>query len=175
MPDVDKAPTVIREDCGTTRGYNKHRRLKEQTCEQCRSANAADFRKKYAKNPQAERNRYQKNLKDPKYKSKRAEHQRRAGSRRRSRMRGLPQERYTEQEVLDVYGTDCHLCEKPIDLDAPRRTGWGKGWERGLQLDHLKPIAKGGSDTLANVRPSHALCNLSKGKKYAPPGEESVS
>lgn len=155
-------------------GYNRHRRLGEQTCEMCKSANAADFRRKYAANPEAERNRFKKNIQTEKYRKQKRASGRRVSSRRRNRLRGLPHERYTEAEVLELYGTDCHLCGKPIDLDAPQRTGWGKGWERGLQLDHLVPVAKGGADTLANVRPSHGLCNLSKGKKYSPPEESEV-
>jgi hypothetical protein len=171
MSTAPKSPTVLRDDCGTLRAYNRHIRKREETCEPCRSANAAAFRAKYAKNPAAERARFQKNMQDPTYRKARAAAHRRGGSRRRNRLRGLPQERYTEKEVLELYGTDCHLCGKPIDLDAPRRTGWGEGWQRGLQFDHVQPVAKGGADILANVRPAHGLCNLSKGKKYVEPSE----
>jgi len=31
-----------------------------------------------------------------------------------------------------------------------------------LHIDHLVPLAKGGSDTLENVRPAHGICNLRK-------------
>ena len=74
-------------------------------------------------------------------------------------------EPYTEQEVLDLYGTNCHLCELPIDLQAPRHASQGKGWQTGLQIDHVVPLSKGGADTIENVRPSHARCNLSKNNK----------
>jgi 5-methylcytosine-specific restriction endonuclease McrA len=69
---------------------------------------------------------------------------------------------YTEKEVLDLYGTFCHICKKEIDLLASRQVG-KTGWETGLHLDHVKPISKGGDDNLQNVRPSHGRCNLSKG------------
>lgn len=68
---------------------------------------------------------------------------------------------YTDLEVLKLYGTNCYICSKPIDLDAPRRTG-KPGWQKGLHIDHLVPIAAGGLDTIQNVRPTHGLCNLHK-------------
>ena len=73
-------------------------------------------------------------------------------------------EEYTEQQVLDLYGDNCHICNEPIDLQAQKRPG-REGWKRGLHIDHLVPIAKGGSDSLANVRPAHGLCNIKKGSK----------
>lgn len=71
-------------------------------------------------------------------------------------------EKYSEDQVLLKYGSNCHICHKTIDLNAPRRVGTGIGWEQGLHIDHLIPISKGGSDTLENTRPSHAICNLNK-------------
>ena len=73
--------------------------------------------------------------------------------------------------MFDTYGTNCYLCDMPIDLDAPRRAGFPpkkvKGmwhfWRSGLHVEHFIPITLGGSDTLENVRPSHAWCNLAKG------------
>jgi HNH endonuclease len=73
-------------------------------------------------------------------------------------------EPYLEQQVLELYGTDCHICQEPIDLEVSRKVGIGD-WKLGLHIDHLIPLAKGGSDTLENVRPSHANCNLLKNAK----------
>jgi 5-methylcytosine-specific restriction endonuclease McrA len=87
---------------------------------------------------------------------------RRSGNRRRARMRDNGFEIYSEIQVLVKYGKDCHICKTPIDLKAPRRVGVDN-WFLGLHIDHLIPIAKGGADTLENVRPAHALCNLKKG------------
>jgi 5-methylcytosine-specific restriction endonuclease McrA len=81
---------------------------------------------------------------------------------RRALMRGNKVEKYSIEKVLEMYGTDCHLCGKPIDLKAPRFQG-RPGWRHGLQIDHIVPISKGGSDTIDNVRPVHGFCNLSKG------------
>ena len=80
---------------------------------------------------------------------------------RRAREASVYSEKYTVQQVLDTYGTDCHICLKPINLKAPRQTG-KKGWRHALHIDHLIPISKGGDDTLGNVRPAHAVCNLRK-------------
>ena len=71
---------------------------------------------------------------------------------------------YTEAEVLNLYGTNCHLCGQPIDFEAPRRFN-KPGWELGLQMDHVIPISKGGPDTLENVKPAHGLCNITKNNK----------
>jgi 5-methylcytosine-specific restriction endonuclease McrA len=49
-----------------------------------------------------------------------------------------------------------------IDLENSRKIG-SLGWKTSLQVDHVIPISKGGSDTLENVRPSHAICNMQKG------------
>ena len=70
-------------------------------------------------------------------------------------------EPYKESEVLETYGNDCHICQQPIDLETPRNCR-GEGWELGLHLDHLVPLSKGGTDTLENIRPAHALCNTRK-------------
>jgi 5-methylcytosine-specific restriction endonuclease McrA len=64
-------------------------------------------------------------------------------------------------EVIRLYGENCHICFEQIDMKAPRKAGV-TGWERGLQLDHVIPLSKGGPDTLENVKPSHGICNLKK-------------
>ena len=81
--------------------------------------------------------------------------------RRRARVRGSAVEFYSETDVLKKYGSNCYICSLPIDLDAPRRVG-SIGWERSLHIEHVIDIALGGPDTLANVRPSHGICNLTK-------------
>ena len=84
--------------------------------------------------------------------------------RRRAIRKGLPIDNYTDQQVLDTYGTNCHICNGPIDLLASRRSGF-EGWENGLHIDHLIPICNNGSDTLDNVRPAHGKCNISRNKR----------
>jgi 5-methylcytosine-specific restriction endonuclease McrA len=81
---------------------------------------------------------------------------------RRAKIRLNDFVKYSEKEVLDTYGTSCHLCGIAIDMSAPRATGKA-GWEMGLQIDHIIPIARGGADKLENVKPAHGLCNIKKG------------
>ena len=89
---------------------------------------------------------------------------RRMSSRRRALKLANGFEIYTEQQVLEIYGTDCHICNLAIDLNAPRSSR-KTGWESGLHIDHLIPLSKGGADTLNNVRPAHGLCNIKKGNR----------
>ncbi len=90
---------------------------------------------------------------------------REARRRRRAMEKQVQSVPYTEKNILDTYGSNCHICELEIDLLAPRWAGRSKGWELGLHIDHLIPINSGGPDTIENVRPAHAKCNLQKGKK----------
>jgi 5-methylcytosine-specific restriction endonuclease McrA len=71
---------------------------------------------------------------------------------------------YTVQQVIKKYGKNCHICGTLINLKANRKVG-KKGWEKGLHLDHVIPISKGGPDTIDNVRPAHGACNIRKGTK----------
>ena len=84
--------------------------------------------------------------------------------RRRARKRMNGFEPYEEAQVLKIHGTVCHICGGPIDVSKPRKVG-SPGWAFSLQIDHVIPLAKGGPDTLANVKPAHARCNISKGDK----------
>lgn len=72
---------------------------------------------------------------------------------------------YTVEQVVALWGICCHMCGDLIDFDAPRNCK-GDGWELGLHLDHVIPITAGGSDSLDNVKPAHALCNIKKGTKH---------
>ena len=76
-----------------------------------------------------------------------------------ARKRGVVHEDWTEKQLLETYGTDCYICNKAIDFDAPKR---GIGSEYSFWPDHVIPTSRGGSNTLNNVRPCHAKCNRSK-------------
>lgn len=95
---------------------------------------------------------------------KAAEEIRKANASRRAALNGVLRIPYKEQEVLDRYGETCYLCQIPINLSASRKTGVGD-WQFGLHIDHMIPLSLGGPDTIDNVRPSHALCNIKKGRK----------
>ncbi|MBF6483855.1 HNH endonuclease [Nocardia otitidiscaviarum] len=49
--------------------------------------------------------------------------------------------------TLATYGITCHLCGRPGATTA----------------DHVIPRSRGGSDSLANLRPAHLTCNSMRG------------
>ena len=120
------------------------------------AAYSKKYREKYKEKERLRHKKYKKLNKD-----KHAANERQ----RRARKRNALSEPYTITDVLDRYGTNCHICKLEINLKAERRPG-RKGWENGLHIDHLIEISKGGADTLDNVRPAHGLCNLQRNGKY---------
>ena len=167
--------------CGTRSGYNRHLKLKELSCEPCKTANREwvkswvfqhperfkeineKARAKYRSRPEIQEIRKQKGREYIKSDNGR-ESSNRSIHRRRARKMNAQSEKYTTQDILSLYGAICHICAETIDLFLPRKVGL-KGWEMGLQLDHVIPIAKGGDDTVFNIRPSHGICNKRKGAK----------
>lgn len=95
------------------------------------------------------------------YHKKHPEYSRISKRRRRAKIKNNGYEYYTEEQVLALYGSNCYLCNVPINMTATRRCG-EPGWEMGLNIEHVIDIALGGPDTLANVKPAHAICNLKK-------------
>lgn len=59
------------------------------------------------------------------------------------------------QLVTDTYGWTCTLCHRPIDPHAT-------ALRDRLSIDHVLPVARGGSDSLENLRPTHHGCNSAK-------------
>lgn len=57
-------------------------------------------------------------------------------------------EPYKRAEVFARWSFTCAYCDAPAE-----------------HLDHITPIAKGGTDVLRNVLPACADCNLSKSNK----------
>jgi len=143
-------------NCGTRSGYNRHLKLKEEVCQNCRNAQNEYDRKRFEKNPDYFR---KKNKKNDNLDKKRTRWRRREALKNNAIV-----EKYIDLDVINLYGSICHICNKKIDLSASRRCGIGYNWQNGLHIDHVIPIIMGGSDTLDNVRPSHAICNIKKGK-----------
>ncbi len=55
----------------------------------------------------------------------------------------------------EIYSRDrgyCYLCGKPIK-------------RKDLELDHVRPLSRGGEHSRANVKATHRRCNRSKGNK----------
>ena len=64
--------------------------------------------------------------------------------------------RLAADEVVRTYGSNCSVCQEPIDLELKRTS------RMGLTVDHWIPLSKGGSDDITNLRPAHWICNLKK-------------
>ena len=143
-------------ECGTVSGCVAHYYYKTPVCEPCKQARSEYWKKFKSNNPDYKKDYHKAN----------PEQTRQDARRRRARIRGVESQPYTEAKVLDLYGFSCHLCGELVDLDAPRMQG-KDGWEKGLHLDHLIPISAGGSNTIDNIRPAHALCNLQKGIRWS--------
>ena len=141
--------------CGTYSGYQRHYRLKESACTDCKAAASKYTLVYYHKNKD-------KIKKNPARKARRH----RQKVRRRALLRGNRFDIYTVDQVLNLYGTVCYICEKEIDMNAPRNCT-GDNWQNGLHIDHVIPITNNGNDTLENVRPTHALCNINKSFRNA--------
>lgn len=139
-------------NCGTYAGYRKHHNNKTKPCLECLIANREYSKIRYKRNGALRQaNSRARNI------DKVRQRERQKNRRRRATI-SFP---YNELQVIATYGHRCYLCGKEIDLLATRKAGI-PGWESGLHIDHFIPISKGGSDTLDNVRPTHALCNLKK-------------
>lgn len=85
---------------------------------------------------------------------------RRAKVRRRARYREVEHEPYTLHDIARRDGYRCGICAGPVamaervpSLNAPT-------------IDHVLPLAKGGSDTPANVQLAHFICNSRKGANF---------
>jgi 5-methylcytosine-specific restriction endonuclease McrA len=139
-------------NCGTYAGYRKHHNDKTKPCLDCLIANRAYSKIRYKKNG-AKRQA-----------DSRARHlevvRERERAKNRRRRAGISSP-YNELQVIATYGPRCYICGLDIDFMAPRKCGV-KGWENGLHIDHVIPLSKDGEDSLENVRPTHAICNLTK-------------
>ena len=143
--------------CGTRSGYNRHLRLKEKICNECREAQNSYDRERFKINPEYFKS---KNKKNENKEKRLARWRKREAIRKQSYSVA-----YLDSEVIDLYGTKCYICLEEIDLSASRKSGVGENWQVGLHIDHVIPLSKGGPDCIENVRPTHASCNLKKGNR----------
>lgn len=175
--------------CGTNAGYQQHCVNKTEKCEPCKNAHRSylkeytlnnkdvllkkrkiSYQKNSEKNKIARKLYYLDNSEKEKiyqrqYKKENPHLKRESERRRRAKRYQNGFELYKESQVIKLYGTKCYICLEEINFMAPRQAGVG-GWEKALHIDHIVALSKGGPDTLENVRPSHAQCNL---KKHANP------
>ena len=135
---------------GTRSGYDWHRRdMKQEPCLLCQDAERSYWKnQRIIRKEEINRLRREWSFRTP-------------NARRHFRRNSTEPGNYSDIDVLSTYGLDCHICQTPVDLNAPRKVGQD-GWEKGLHIDHVYPLSKGGLDTLENVRPSHGKCNIIK-------------
>ncbi len=88
----------------------------------------------------------------------------RAGQqRRRARLRGVEHESIIARQIYEHDDWTCGICGLPVDqaLTYPHKMS--------ASLDHVIPIARGGTHTKGNVQCSHLVCNVLKGDKMPTP------
>ena len=150
--------------------FNKDKNKKDGHCNNCRDCSKVISKAWHLANLDKQKESFKKSylenrelrlLSAKKWRKENAATKREYNRRRKALLKSVRFEPYTDFEVLEKYGTICHLCGIEIDMSAPRWSG-KDGWQMGLQIDHVMPISKGGSDTLDNVKPSHGICNLIK-------------
>jgi hypothetical protein len=78
---------------------------------------------------------------------------------RRRRTLGQIRVKYSLAEIGDRDGWRCHLCSRRVDRTLPGSR------PDGPTIDHLIPIADGGTDEPANVALAHRSCNVKRGRK----------
>jgi 5-methylcytosine-specific restriction endonuclease McrA len=67
------------------------------------------------------------------------------------------------RRLVERYGYTCGRCGGPIDPELPGTHLLG------LTVGHIVPIAHGGTDDDANLRPEHRRCNLAASSRRDPP------
>lgn len=79
--------------------------------------------------------------------------------RRRERERGF---KLTARRRREVYERDdfvCHLCGEAVDMEAHYLMPWAP------TVDHVIPLARGGSHDMDNLRCAHRWCNSVRGDR----------
>jgi hypothetical protein len=67
---------------------------------------------------------------------------------------------YSDREIFERDGWLCHICGLSIDGLLGRMSPMG------ATIDHVFPIARGGLDSVDNVKAAHRSCNSAKGAKF---------
>jgi 5-methylcytosine-specific restriction endonuclease McrA len=146
---MEKSPATVDERCGTYAGYKAHRKRNEELCQPCRDA-MNEYRREHIKNNPGFNARHKRSYKERNKEYIERSHQ-------------LTYEAHKQRQViLDIYGTDCYICNEPIDLTAKGRPPH-ENWQKSYWVDHVVPIRLGGTSDISNLRPSHAQCNINKG------------
>ena len=70
------------------------------------------------------------------------------------------------QKGIVVTGYDSNEYRKDACSAWIRKASYGTEGEYGWEIDHIKPVAKNGSDDLSNLQPLHWKNNRHKGDDY---------
>lgn len=64
---------------------------------------------------------------------------------------------FTVRQLGERDGWRCHICRRKVDQAL--------GWPHRMSpsIDHLIPLAEGGSHTLSNAKLAHMVCNARRG------------
>lgn len=93
------------------------------------------------------------------WKKKNPDAVRRSNERRRALKLGCAVGEVDEQEVWSRSGGRCAICAHELSRDTP----WPD--ERFASLDHIVPLAKGGTHETSNLQYACLVCNLRKGTR----------
>ena len=145
-----KDPEKKREN---NRKWAKENREKQREAERkWRKANpekVRSYKQRYNQRPEAKDNKRERN------------------KRRIKRMGGCKKHRRQRLDLLQRDGHVCGICSRPFAMKIN-----GIDWNE-IHVDHIKPVAAGGTDDLANLQLAHAFCNMSKHDQWdgTEPGE----
>ncbi len=160
------------ENLAAQRARNSRKKEKLQAQERARTVRrrsdpVAQANRRRQQREYYERNKLQRIEAVKKYQAAHAEEQRPLKRVRAARRRSRVQTNggtFTRQQWLArlaYYGHRCAYCRAPVT-------------ERSAHIDHIIPIAHGGTSWPANLAPACQKCNLSKGtKRLRPSGQES--
>lgn len=149
--------------------YQRESQRYRDTARACRERNRARLRPKYAENSRRWYYKHREHAKQVAAKS-RAKHrdQRNADTRawiaknrqrmkehahlRRVRQHGVHYERVSYAAIRRRDRDICYICEQPVTKNE-------------LAFDHVIPLCKGGPHAAINLRVTHQVCNLRKGRR----------
>lgn len=78
------------------------------------------------------------------------------GHRMRALIRGISAEKFSRTEIFERDGWRCQVCGKKVRRDVNSKHPLYPS------LDHITPLAKGGTHTRVNVQCVHLSCNFTK-------------
>lgn len=78
---------------------------------------------------------------------------------RRARKLGTVVEKFDRKEIFERDNYVCHICDEPTDATVRHPSPLAP------TIDHVIPLAKGGTHTRDNIKTAHSRCNVAKGIK----------